>query len=141
MHGQSQLHSFPTTECLSCRVNSHLILHLALKCPLCNSTWKKIVKLNHSIQYFGWSLHCKQKKLWHFGVNPPHNVTAPLLTLPLLPLHYIICIFQHSLLFLDYAEDGSSKLLLNAHPLYQSTPRHIQAQQKLQDKLDSFNLQ
>lgn len=140
MHGQGQLYSFPTTDFHSCRVNSHLILLLVLKCPLCNSTWKKRATLNHSIQHFGQSLHCKQEKLLHFGVKQ-HNVRAPLLTLPTLSLHYIICIFQHSLLFVDYPEDGSSKLLLNAHTLYHSTQHHIQADEKLQDKLDSFNLQ
>lgn len=141
MHGQGQIHSFPTTDCLSCRVNFHLILLLALTSPLSNSTRKKMATLNHSIQYFGQPLHWKLKKLRHFGVNPQHNIRAPLLTLPVLLLHYIICIFQHSLLFLNYLEDGSNKLLLNAHPLYKSTQCHIQAEQKLQDKLDSFNLQ
>jgi len=53
MHGQGQLYSFPTTDFHSCRVNSHLILLLVLKCPLCNSTWKKRATLNHSIQHFG----------------------------------------------------------------------------------------
>lgn len=52
MHGQGQLHSFTTADCLGCRVNSHLILLLALKCPPSNSTWKK-KWVTHSIQYFG----------------------------------------------------------------------------------------
>lgn len=45
----------------------------------------------------------------------PAHCTVPLFILPILPCHYIIPIFQHSLFVLNHLEDRNSKLLQNAH--------------------------